>query len=563
MSRLFFAVSVLFAAQYGLAADFPTGWRGDGSGRFAAVNPPTEWSATKNIIWKAKMPARSNSQPVIVGKRVFTCAEPNTLICVDKKTGKTLWSKTNSYRDIVPAKLWPKVQRQLEAANKINDAKRKDELALRRNERDQETADEKGDKAALKRLEDEAATLEKRIAVHEAALKTLPLAAMWRTRPTHDRMNGYTTATPTSDGKHVWAVFGNAVVCCYDLEGNRQWIKKMSDSPHSMFGHSASPLLIGDRLIVNIEDSVALDKKTGKELWRAGYGQCWGSTVHVKVGKQDYVLVPNGRILRATDGKRVGRTRWVLSDSSPIVDNGVLYFVQNLGGAARLPKVPADKLKLTQLWNTNPRGTRYFASPVLHKGLLYTVSSRQIMTVIDAANGKVVYQKRLNAGTGTAYPSVCLAGGHIFVSNDNGTTIVVKPGRKYTEIARNKLDGFHQHTRLRRRPHVPADAPLSLLHRLEVIGPSQVDSIEVLDPFLNVDVHALVTARQISRGEQFSDDFFHVIGADRIGEDGLQIVHAQFGRLKAVRIVHRPVDGARMYDSPAVAQFVGRESRPA
>ncbi|MFQ5733735.1 MAG: PQQ-binding-like beta-propeller repeat protein [Planctomycetaceae bacterium] len=442
MFRLSTVLTVLAACCVAEAADFPRGWRGDGSGRFAATQPPVVWSATKNVLWRLKMPARSNSQPIIVGNRVFTCAEPNTLMCVDKNSGKLLWSRTNGYRDIVPAAQWSKVQTELQQARKIQAEKRKDELALRSIERRLEVADGKGDKPAVKRLASEAKAVGRRIAGRDAALKRLPLAMKWRTHPTHDRMNGYTTATPTSDGRHVWGVFGNAVVCCYDLDGNRKWVRKMSDSPHSMFGHSASPLLIGGRLIVNIEDTVALNKSTGEELWRAGYGQCWGSTVHVRVGKQDFIAVPNGRILRASDGKRAARARWVLSDASPIFHDGVLYYVQNRGGAVKLPKTPAEKLELTRLWNTDPKGSRYFSSPVLHDGLLYTVSSRQIMTVIDAADGKVVYQRRLNAGRGTAYPSVCFAGGRIYVSSDNGTTVVLKPGRKYEEIARNKLDGF-------------------------------------------------------------------------------------------------------------------------
>ncbi len=79
---------------------------------------------------------------------------------------------------------------------------------------------------------------------------------------------------------------------------------------------------------------------------------------------------------------------------------------------------------------------------MLLDGLIYTVSSQSILAVIDAKDGKVLYQKRLNVGGGTAYPSVVAAAGHVFLSNDNGTTVVIKPGRTYSEVSRNRIEGF-------------------------------------------------------------------------------------------------------------------------
>ncbi|MCH8830991.1 MAG: PQQ-binding-like beta-propeller repeat protein [Planctomycetes bacterium] len=413
-----------------------TGWRGDGSGRFSAVNPPLRWSETKNIVWKVKMPGRSNSQPVFAGGRVFICSEPNLLICLDRATGKIRWQRSNSYRDVVGEKIWAKVDAELKQAAVHHSAIRGLKVRLDALEKQ---ADSKGETPALiKQLE----RAEKAIETEEGKLKSYPLAAKYRKPGTHQRMNGYTTATPTTDGKHIWAVFGNAVVVCYDLKGNRRWIRKLKDLPHSMFGHSASPLLVGRKLIVNIEDTVALDADSGRELWRTGYGQSWGSAIRVKFGGVDHLALPSGKFLRVSDGKIVTRAPFVLSDSSAVIQNGIVYYIQNRGGAVRLPAKSSDKFKIESLWKTNPKGTRYFAAPVIRDGLIYTVSSRSIFAVIDAKDGRVLYQKRLNVGRGTAYPSVVLAGDVLYVSSDNGTTVVIKPGRKYIEIARNRIEGF-------------------------------------------------------------------------------------------------------------------------
>ena len=420
-------------------ADSPRGWRGDGSGKFASKNPPLKWSSTKNVLWRTPMPAKSNSQPVIAGKRVFTLAEPNALICLDKASGKILWQRTNSYRDLLGDKQWIEVADQLKQAAVFKDLKTRLQTARAEFRKRLKTAKTDEQKARLKKNLD---SVESQLAVCEKELEKLPLAAKWSTFPTHQGKNGYTTASPVTDGRHVWAVFGNAVVCCYDLKGSRKWIKRMTDKPHHMFGHSASPLLVGNRLIVNIEDTVALDTRTGKELWRTGWGQGWGSAIHVKSADGvDLALIANGRFVRLSDGKVVGRGV-NLSDSSPVFHDGAVYSIQNRGGAVQPGKIVDSKLQVTRLWDTNPPGARYFSSPVYHDGLLYTMSSRHIFSAIDAKTGKVVYRRRLNIGGGTGYPSIAFAGGYLYASGDNGTTVVISTGRDYKEAGRNKLDGF-------------------------------------------------------------------------------------------------------------------------
>src|SRR5207248_313250 len=80
--------------------------------------------------------------------------------------------------------------------------------------------------------------------------------------------------TPVTDGERVYAYFGMVGVFCYDLSGKPLWGKDLG--AYRMFGNwgtSSSPALDGDRLFIqcdNQENSflVALDRKTGKELWR-------------------------------------------------------------------------------------------------------------------------------------------------------------------------------------------------------------------------------------------------------------------------------------------------------
>ena len=79
---------------------------------------------------------------------------------------------------------------------------------------------------------------------------------------------------------------------------------------------------------------------------------------------------------------------------------------------------------------------------VLHEGILYDINEQGLLVAIDAANGQLIYQQKLDLGREQCYPSVTLAGKYLFVSGSDGITVVFEPGRTFKEVARNKLEQF-------------------------------------------------------------------------------------------------------------------------
>lgn len=414
-----------------LKADI-VGWRNDGTSRFPDAHPPLTWSAESNIVWKTKLPNLGNSSPIMVGKRIFVCAEPATLICLDARNGVILWTATNTYEMAAKAEeladmatfkeKTPPLRTRLHGlegdANKLR-------KTLKDNPADADA------QSKLKELDAQIATLKQEVNKLEQAWYAPPV--------THD-VNGFSSPTPSSEGKRVYVLYGTGVAAAYDLDGKRRWIKFL-EKPVNGWGHSASPLLADGKLILHIRNVFALDPATGNEIWKTPSPEHWGSPILAHVGKTPVVVTAHGDILRASDGVRLAEKIFPLTYCTPLNIGNRLYFIENNGKCVELPpEIVSNRAPVRLVWITTPKSERYYASPLYHDGLIYAVMQHGHLSVIDAETGQVIGEKKFAGGT--FYSSICSAGGNIFVSNESGTTTVFKPGKSLEEIAVNKLESF-------------------------------------------------------------------------------------------------------------------------
>ena len=431
MKRLILEILIVIGLLSNVVAGVSVGWRTDGTGRYLKATPPTEWSQEKNVLWSTSMPGKGNATPVIIGNKLFVCSEPDQLLCINLGDGAILWQKENSIAGIAS----PEEQEEMKTAvrelarieGKLKPLKKTLKNLSRKLKKDKNNEE----------LKQKTQKLKQQIAPLKKELKPYQRYA----RPKTHNANGYSTSTPVSDGKYVYVIFGTGVAVCYDLDGNRKWARMIEKSVNS-WGHSASPVLTGGKLIVHVINVTALDIGTGETAWEAPSAARWGSPVLTKVGGEDVVITANGDIIRTSDGKVLKTNISALSYCAPIIHKDTVYFVQNGGAAVKLSGKADESLKAEVLWKTNPKKDRYYGSPVYCDGLLYTITRGSQFSVIDIQDGSIVYSKKLSFGKGTVYPSPTLAGSNIYISHDNGTTIVLKPGREYVEIARNKLEGF-------------------------------------------------------------------------------------------------------------------------
>jgi outer membrane protein assembly factor BamB len=256
---------------------------------------------------------------------------------------------------------------------------------------------------------------------------------------------GDATPTPVSDGKSVWVFFNTGVVASYDLEGKKRWLNWYDMRLATGYGRHASPVLAGDRLLVHFGPLACLDAATGKLLWKNDKAKAtYGTPAVTRIGEVDVVVTPKGNVVRLSDGQILASDLGNCMYTSPVVQGRIVYFIDGSMTAVELPEKAGDTVECKELWYAELSGN-FYASPVIDGGRIYTADRAAVYYVLDAATGKTVLQKTLDlppagkAEGASVYPSVCLAGKHLFVGNDAGETLLLEPGDQGTAVGTNAL----------------------------------------------------------------------------------------------------------------------------
>jgi outer membrane protein assembly factor BamB len=261
--------------------------------------------------------------------------------------------------------------------------------------------------------------------------------------------NGYATSTPVTDGERVIAFLGSCGLVCFDFEGNLLW-SYQELKLRTTHGTGSSPLLYQDLVILaqdqNQADSVflALDKRSGKLVWRGERSRAmtWSTPVIVHVGDHDELIMAGGETVKGYD-PRTGREQWSLDGPTRevipviVVGKDLIYSASGRNGPtiSLRPGGTGDVTDSHLAWRT-VRGGPHVPSPVLVNGRLYTANDTGVLTCLDAATGRLVYQERVNDRFSASPVS---AGGLIYCAAESGVTYVIRAGDRFDVVARNDL----------------------------------------------------------------------------------------------------------------------------
>ena len=280
--------------------------------------------------------------------------------------------------------------------------------------------------------------------------KVVPSAAGERRGPSFGTRHGYASHTPTSDGEHVYVLFGSTGVLAFDMKGNQVWRKSVGAENAAMFGSGSSPILVGDRLIVTAgaesESIRALDKKTGEELWKAeasSLSRCYSTPLIAKNREGEDELLISTPFEVWSLNPDTGKLKWYAETKidmnavpSPIARDGICYVIGGRSGGRAAIRLGGkdDVTQSNVLWSTTVGS--YVASPVLRNGHLYWFNDRGIAFCIDAKTGEEIAKKRLG---GQFYASAVLIDDKLYAVSRFDGTYVLEATPELTQVAHNRL----------------------------------------------------------------------------------------------------------------------------
>ncbi len=392
------------------AEDWPS-WRGprlDGSS--LEKNLPTTWSVVKDkngaetmtgIAWRTPIDGIGHSSPIIHGDRVFvtTCLlkeQKRVLLCIDRTNGKVLWQRE----------------------------------------------------------------------VAESPLESL------------HKLNSRASSTPATDGKYVYTSFfrlrkkndndaplkpkgklpvdmvPEVVISAYDFDGNKVW-EKSPGRFYSVHGFCSSPILYKDKVIVNGDQDaeayiVALDKTTGAEKWRINRPNRLRSycvPIIVEAGGKTQMVLSGGLDVTSYDPE-TGAPIWIIKGptqqyvASLVYGDGLFFLTAGFPDYHNMAIRPDGKGDITNshiVWHeskTKAINASYVPSPLAVGKFFYMISDKGYLSCFGAQTGKRTFIEQLGRHHSA---SPILADGHVYMSDDDGITYVLKNDGTFTVVSRNPL----------------------------------------------------------------------------------------------------------------------------
>ena len=369
------------------AEDWPAFRGPSGDGVSNETKVPVTWDADTNVRWKTPLSRAANGSPIVSGGRVFLASAEDeegrsrSLLCFDRATGRQLWSR--------------------------------------------------------------AVTID-------------------RTMPTHGT-NPYGGSTPAADGRRVVVWHASAGLHCYDFEGEKLWSRDLGEFRHQ-WGYGTSPVLHDGKVILHSGPGqrsfvAALDLRDGTTIWEVDEPApvppdgkkrlvgSWCTPLITTFDGQAQIICghPTRTVAYALDGSMlwscegISDHRGHLTYSSPIVSGDICM----VRGGYEGPEIgmrlggTGDVTASHRLWRHSKRPSNV-GSGVARGGHAFVPDIDGHLVCVDLATGERLWRQR--ATPGQMWGSIVYAAGHLYVTNQRGTTVVFRPDpEKLDVVAVNAL----------------------------------------------------------------------------------------------------------------------------
>ena len=351
-----------------------------------------DWSETHNVTWKTEIPHRGWSTPVVLGNQVWLTTatldgDDFFALCLDAATGKVLFNRRLFHCD--------------------------------------------------------------------------------NPEPLGNSVNSYASPSPAIEPGRVYLHFGTYGTACLDTKTFQTLWKRTDVNCRHFRGPASSLILFENTLILTMDGAdvqylIALDNRTGKTVWKTnrsvkfndaegfqGFAaegdlrKAHSTPLIVNIAGTPQMFSPGAKAAYGYD-PRTGRELWQVhyiawsAAPRPLYSQGLALMITGLGAtelwAIRIGG-QGDVTDTRVAWKV--KNAAQTASPIIVDDLLYMVSDSGMALCVEVATGQIVWRERLG---GTYAASPIYGDGRLYFCNQQGKTIVLKPGRTREVLATNKLD---------------------------------------------------------------------------------------------------------------------------
>ncbi|HPJ79480.1 MAG TPA: PQQ-like beta-propeller repeat protein [Prolixibacteraceae bacterium] len=258
-------------------------------------------------------------------------------------------------------------------------------------------------------------------------------------RTTED--TGLAAPSVTTDGIHVYAIFGTGDILALDYSGKRVWARNLG-VPDNHYGHSSSLVAWKNKVYVQYDTNkakklIALDALTGKTVWETTRNVkiSWASPILANIGGRMQVVLAADPLLAGYDAE-TGKELWHASalagevGPSPAYGEGLVFGVNEYASLAAVNPSNGQVV-----WKDDEYLSEV-ASPVVANGLLFIATSYGVLVCYDAKNGEKLWEA--DGGVGY-YSSPVIADGKLFLFNTDGLLQVYALEREMNLLAEAHL----------------------------------------------------------------------------------------------------------------------------
>lgn len=366
------------------------GPRGDGSTTQKSL--PRTWSETENVTWYTPIPGLGWSSPVIAGNRIYLTSS----VASDPSSDKALQSPQELRLICLDIK-----------TGKIDFVRE--------------------------------------------------LVEQGKDAPSIHAKNSHASPTPVVEGDRLFLHFGHQGTFCTDLEGQVIWSNRDHAYP-PVHGNGASPIIVDNLLVVTCDGSsdpytLALDKRTGKEVWRTGrvidsprkFSFSTPSLIEVNDAKQ--IISVGSDIVQAITPSSGEVLWWFRFDGysvipKPLYHEGTVFLSTGYGSTILLAIDPTGQGDVTEThlkWKYKSQTVPQTPSLLGFGNQIVMVGDNGVAMGFTADKGKELWKKRLG---GNFSASPLLAGDMAYFQSEEGDATLLElsnDGKPPKEIAKNHL----------------------------------------------------------------------------------------------------------------------------